>query len=423
MAATFSHETLEAIWRIESARLIAALTRLLRDVGLAEEAAQEALVKALEEWPVTGVPERPGAWLLTVARRLVLDRLRHERQAAPKHAAIARDLEDLQERTAGALLAAVDDDVGDDVLRLMFIACHPVLSPEARTALTLRLLGGLTTAEIAHAYLVPEATMAQRIVRAKKTLAEAHVPFELPAAAERGARLGSLLEVLYLVFNEGYAASAGDDWLRPPLCEEALRLARMLAALAPGEPEAHGLLSLMELQASRLRARVSASGEPTLLLDQDRGRWDWLLIGSGLASLARADALAAGSPGPYALQASIAACHTRARTAAETDWPRIAALYEALGRAAPSPVVELNRAVAVGRAEGPEAGLRIVATLSEEPALASYHLLPAVRGDLLEQAGRRDEAAEEFERAAAMTRNARERQVLRARALGCRVRS
>jgi RNA polymerase sigma factor (sigma-70 family) len=423
VAASTLHDTLEAIWRIESARLIAALTRLLRDVGLAEEFAQEALVKALEEWPVTGVPERPGAWLLTVARRLALDRLRHERQAAPKHAAIARDLEDLQEKTAGALLAAVDDDVGDDVLRLMFIACHPVLSPEARTALTLRLLGGLTTGEIARAYLVPEATMAQRIVRAKKTLAVARVPFELPAPSERGARLGSLLEVLYLVFNEGNAASAGDDWLRPALCEEALRLSRMLAALAPGEPEAHGLLSLMELQASRLRARVSAAGEPILLLDQDRRLWDWLLIGRGLASLARADALAAGSPGPYALQAAIASCHARARAAAETDWPRIAALYEALGRVAPSPVVELNRAVAVGRALGPEAGLRIVETLSGEPALGDYYLLPAVRGDLLEQAGRRVEAAEEFECAAAMTRNARERQVLRARALGCRVRS
>jgi RNA polymerase sigma factor (sigma-70 family) len=419
VAATSIHETVETIWRIESVRLIASLTRLLRDVGLAEEAAQDALVAALEEWPAAGVPERPGAWLLTVARRRALDRLRHERQAAPKHAEIARSLQGVRE-TAGVLDEALLDDVGDDVLRLMFIACHPVLSPEARTALTLRILGGLTTAEIARATLVPEATVAQRIVRAKKTLAEAHVPFELPATAERAERLGSLLEVLYLVFNEGYAATAGDDWLRPALCEEALRLARMLAALAPGEPEAHGLLALMELQASRLRARVNRSGEPILLLDQDRSRWDRLLIGRGLASLARAEALAAGSPGPYALQAAIAACHARARSGEETDWPRIAAIYQALSQAAPSPVVELNRAVAVGRAFGPEAGLRIVATLADEPALASYHLLPAVRGDLLFRAGRPLQAAEEFERAAALTRNAREREVLRARAAGCR---
>jgi RNA polymerase sigma factor (sigma-70 family) len=412
VAATL-HDTIEAVWRIESVRLIASLTRLLRDVGLAEEAAQEALVRALQEWPGSGVPERPGAWLMTVARRLALDRLRHEKQAIPKHEKIARDL-------AAAPAATADDDVGDDVLRLMFIACHPVLSPEARTALTLRLLGGLTTAEIARAYLVSEPTMAQRIARAKKTLAEAHVPFELPVASRRVERLGALLEVLYLIFNEGYAATVGDDWMRPALCEEALRLARMLAALAPGEAEALGLLALMELQASRLRARVKATGEPILLLDQDRRLWDRLLIARGLAALERAETLAAGSPGPYTLQAAIAACHARARTAAETGWRRIAALYGALAGVAPSPVVELNRAVAVGRAQGAPAGLAIVERLADDPALASYHLLPAVHGDLLEQAGRTVEAAGEFERAAAMTANARERDVLLARAAACR---
>ena len=420
MAAHPVQDSIEAIWRIESVRLIASLTRLLRDVGLAEEAAQDALVAALEEWPRLGVPERPGAWLLTVARRRALDRLRHERQAVPKHAEMARELEALQEKAGEALDRAVDDDIGDDVLRLMFIACHPVLPPEARTALTLRRLGGLTTAEIARAYLVPEATVAQRIVRAKRTLAEARVPFERPAPAERGARLASLLEVLYLVFNEGYAATAGDDWTRPALCDEALRLSRMLAALAPEDAEAHGLLALVELQASRLGARVTATGEPILLLDQDRSRWDRLLIARGLASLSRAETLASGSPGAYTLQAAIAACHARAGTGADTDWRGIAALYGALARAAPSPIVDLNHAVAVGRAYGPRAGLDLVERLAREPALGSYHLLPAARGDLLEEAGRAAEAAGEFERAAAMTRNARERDVLLARAARCR---
>ncbi len=413
-----THRTIDAVWRIESPRLIAGLTRIVRDVGLAEELAQDALVAALEQWPQSGVPDKPGAWLMAVAKRRAIDQLRRNKRFERKHEELGRDLEVRQAIAAPDLDAALDDDVGDDLLRLVFIACHPVLSREARVALTLRLLGGLTTEEIARAFLVPAATIAQRIVRAKRTLAAARVPFEMPSATERAARLSSVLEVVYLIFNEGYAASAGDDWMRPALCEDALRLGRILARLVPLEPEVHGLVALMEIQASRSRARVSKSGEPILLLDQDRGRWDHVLIRRGLESLQRAEALT-GALGPYALQAAIAACHARARTGAETDWVQIVALYDALAALTPSPVIELNRAVAIGMAFGPQAGLEIVDTLTDDPSLENYHLLPSVRGDLLTKLSRFDEAQTEFERAAALTNNARERTLLLERAATC----
>jgi RNA polymerase sigma factor (sigma-70 family) len=408
--------TIDAVWRLESPRLIAGLTRMVRDVGLAEDFAHDALVAALEQWPTAGVPDRPGAWLMTIGKRRAIDFFRRNTRLERKQEELARELEIEQEIAEEPdLNAALDDDVGDDLLRLMFIACHPVLSTEARVALTLRLLGGLTTDEIARAFLVPETTVAQRIVRAKRSLSESHVPFEMPQGAERKERLASVLEVIYLVFNEGYSATAGDDWMRPALCEDALRLGRVLAGLAPEEPEVHGLVALMEIQASRSRARIGPSGEPILLLEQDRARWDQLLIRRGLAALARAEQ-PDGRLGPYALQAAIAACHARARVAEETDWVRIAALYEALALQMPSPVVELNRAVAVGMAFGPAAGLALVDALTDEPALRSYHLLPAVRGDLFEKLGRNDEARAEFERAATLTRNSREQAVLLERA-------
>jgi RNA polymerase sigma factor (sigma-70 family) len=418
MTATDTHRAIEAVWRIESARLIAGLARIVRDVGLAEELAQDALVAALERWPEAGVPEKPGAWLMATAKNRAIDHLRRHQRLEVKHQELGREAEAEQERTVAGLDAALDDPVGDDLLRLMFAACHPVLSTEARVALTLRLLGGLTTVEIARAFLVPESTVAQRIVRAKRTLAEARVPFEVPRGAELSARLSSVLEVLYLIFNEGYSATAGDDWMRPALCEDAQRLGRILAELAPREPEVHGLVALMEIQASRLRARTGPSGEPGLLLDQDRGRWDHVLIRRGLAALGRAEALG-GAIGPYALQAAIAACHARARTPEETDWQRIAALYGALGRLVPSPVVELNRAVAHGMAFGPAAGLALADPLTAEPSLAGYHLLPSVRGDLLAKLGRFDEARAELERAAELTRNTRERRLLLERAAAC----
>jgi RNA polymerase sigma-70 factor (ECF subfamily) len=410
-----THRAIEAIFRIESARLVAGLTRLVRDVGVAEDLAQDALVVALERWPRTGVPENPGAWLMATAKHRGLDHLRQAKLHERKQDEIGREVGARLETAAPDPDQAIDDDIGDDLLRLVFIACHPILPPEGRIALTLRLLGGLTTEEIARAFLVPVPTVAQRIVRAKRTLAEARVPFEVPRGADRAARLASVLEVIYLVFNEGYAATAGDDWMRPALCEDALRLGRILAGLAPAEPEVHGLVALMEIQASRSRARVNASGEPILLLEQNRARWDRMLIGRGLAALARAEALG-GAGGPYALQAAIAACHARALTAEATDWPRIAGLYDALARTTPSPVVELNRAVAHGMAFGPERGLALVDGLADEPALAGYHLLPAVRGDLLARLGRAGPARAEFERAAALARNARERAVLLRRA-------
>jgi RNA polymerase sigma factor (sigma-70 family) len=413
-----TNRAVEAVFRIESARLIAGLARLVRDVGLAEELAQEALLTALERWPEAGIPDNPGAWLMATAKNRALDELRRRRMLDRKHQEIGRELDAAEERAAPDIEAAVDDDVGDDLLRLVFTSCHPLLSTEARVALTLRLLGGLTTDEIARAFLVPEPTIAQRIVRAKRTLAEAKVPFEVPRGPELAARLSSVLEVIYLVFNEGYSATAGDDWMRPALCEDALRLGRILAALSPNEPEVHGLVALMEIQASRSRARVGPTGEPILLLDQNRALWDQLLIRRGLDALARAEALAAAR-GPYTLQAAIAACHARARRPEETEWPRIAALYEALRRVSPSPVVELNRAVAVGMAFGPAAGLEIVDALTAEPALEGYHLLPSVRGDLLLKLGRLDEARAELERAASLTRNARERALLLARAAAC----
>jgi RNA polymerase sigma factor (sigma-70 family) len=415
------HRTIDAVWRIESARLIAGLARIVRDVGLAEELAQDALVAALEQWPESGVPQKPGAWLMATAKHRAIDRLRRSRLLERKHAELGREIEAGQAETVADLEAAIDaarDDVGDDLLRLVFIACHPVLSAEARVALTLRLLGGLTAEEIARAFLVPEPTIAQRIVRAKRTLAEKRVPFEVPRGAELAARLSSVLEVIYLIFNEGYAATAGDDWMRPALCEEALRLGRILAELAPREPEVHGLVALMEIQTSRSRARVGPSGEPVLLMDQNRARWDRVLIGRGLAALERSERLSVAR-GPYALQAAIAACHARARTPEETDWTRIAALYAALAQAAPSPVVELNRGIAIAMAFGPAAGLEIVDALAAEPALAGYHLLPGVRGDLLAKLGRLDEARAELERAASLTRNARERELLLARAAAC----
>jgi RNA polymerase sigma factor (sigma-70 family) len=420
------HRTVEAVWKMESAKIIGGLARILRDVGLAEELAADALVAALEQWPETGVPDNPAAWLTAAARRRAIDVIRrkalHERKQGELTHEIETQLSDAAPDLDTALEAAFDDPIGDDLLRLMFIACHPVLSREARTALTLRLLGGLATDEIARAFLVPEATIAQRIVRAKRTLAEARVPFELPPLAELSARLASVLEVIYLIFNEGYAATAGDDWTRPALAEEALRLGRILAELAPGEPEVHGLVALVEIQASRLRARTGPSGEPILLLDQDRARWDHLLIGRGMAALARAEALAAEARGfgVYTLQAAIAACHARARTADETDWQRIAALYDALAQLAPSPVIELNRAVALSMAFGAAAGLQIADALRDDPQLKDYHPLPAVRGDLLEKLGRYDEARGEFERAAALARNARERTLLAQRAAALR---
>jgi RNA polymerase sigma-70 factor (ECF subfamily) len=412
------HRTVAAVWRMESARIVGGLTRILRDVGRAEELAQDALVLALERWPESGVPDNPGAWLMAAAKRRALDQLRRGKMLERNHAEIARELADRQESAAAGLETAADDPVGDDSLRLIFIACHPILSPEARVALTLRLLGGLATDEIARPFLVPEATVAQRIVRAKKALGEAGVPFEVPRGAELAPRLASVLEVVYLIFNEGYSATAGDDWMRPSLCEEALRLGRILAALVPGEPEAHGLVALMEIQASRASARTGPSGEPILLLDQNRALWDQLLIRRGLAALDRAERLG-GADGPYALQAAIAACHARARVASDTDWARIAALYGTLAAVSPSPVVELNRAVAVGMADGPTAGLALVDALHSEPQLRSYHLLPAVRGDLLARLGRLGEARSEFEQAAVLTRNNREREVLRARARAC----
>jgi RNA polymerase sigma factor (sigma-70 family) len=413
MAAPDVRRAIDAVWRIESPRLIAGVARMVRDVGLAEELAQDALVAALEQWPDQGIPDNPGAWLMTAAKNRAIDFLRRGKRLERKHEELGHTLE--AQQGAPDVEAAIDDDVGDDMLRLMFTACHPVLSREARVALTLRMLGGLTTEEIARAFLVPEPTIAQRIVRAKRTLAEARVPFELPRGDDRGTRLASVLEVIYLVFNEGYSATAGDDWMRPGLCEDALRLGRVLAGLAPAEPEVHGLVALMEIQASRTRARVGPSNEPVLLLDQNRALWDRLLIQRGLAALVRAEELG-GRRGPYALQAAIAACHARAPTAADTDWSRIAALYEALAEVAPSPVVELNRAVAVSMAEGPAAGLAIVDRLAAEPSLARYHLLPSVRGDFLAKLGRSDEARAEFERAASLTGNAREQQLLRERA-------
>jgi RNA polymerase sigma factor (sigma-70 family) len=412
-----THRTIDAVWRIESPKLIAGLARIVRDIGLAEELAQDALVAALEQWPESGVPDNPGAWLMATAKHRSIDVLRRNTTLERKYEELARDLEVELETAGPDLDAALDDDIGDDLLRLMFTACHPVLSMEARVALTLRLLGGLTTDEIARAFLVQESTVAQRIVRAKRTLGEAHVPFEIPRGAELAARLSSVLEVIYLVFNEGYSATAGNDWMRPAVCEDALRLGRVLAGLLPTEPEVHGLVALMEIQASRSHARTGASGEPVLLLDQDRSRWDYVLIRRGLAALARAEELG-GALGPYALQAAIAACHARARTAAETDWVRIAALYDALAQLAPSPVVELNRAVAVGMAFGPAAGLEVVDALTSEPTLRNYHLLPAARGDLLAKLDRSDEARAEFKRAASLTRNTRERTLLLARAEG-----
>jgi RNA polymerase sigma factor (sigma-70 family) len=414
-----THQAISAVWRIESAKIVAGVARMVRDVGLAEELAQDALVAALERWPADGVPDNPGAWLMTTAKRRALDRLRRDKSLGEKLEQIGQDLQAQEALVVPDFVDALDaaraDEIGDDLLRLIFTACHPVLSTEARVALTLKLLGGLTTHEIARAYLVPEATIAQRIVRAKRSLSEAHVPFEVPRGEALDARLASVLEVVYLVFNEGYTATAGDDWMRPALCDEALRLGRMLAELAPQEPEVHGLLALMELQASRSKARVDAAGRPVLLSDQDRGRWDRLLIRRGLASLQRAESLG-GARGPYALQAAIAACHASAASAGATDWPRIAALYADLAGVAPSPVIELNRAVAVGMADGPAAGLQVLEPLRSEKSMQHYQWLPSVRGDLLAKLGRNEEASAEFTRAAELANNAREREFLRARA-------
>ena len=412
MNAAATHRAIDAVWRIESPRLIAGLARIVRDVGLAEDLAQDALVIALERWPESGVPDNPGAWLMATAKHRAIDVLRRGRTLERKQEEIAREIET---RPEPDLDAAIDDDIGDDMLRLVFTTCHPVLSTEARIALTLRLLGGLSTQEIARAFLAPEPTVAQRIVRAKRTLAEARVPFEVPSGDDLAPRLSSVLEVVYLVFNEGYSATAGDDWMRPALCEDALRLGRILAGILPKEPEVHGLVALMEIQASRAAARVGPAGAPVLLLDQDRARWDQLLVRRGLAALERAEQLGGGF-GPYALQAAIAACHARARAPEDTDWVRIVALYDALAQLAPSPVVELNRAVALAMAFGPAAGLELADELTAEPSLAGYHLLPSVRGDLLAKLGRREEARAEFERAASLTRNARERELLLERA-------
>jgi len=419
VTAAATHAAIEAVWRIESPRLIASLARLVRDVGRAEELAQEALLTALERWPESGVPDNPGAWLMTAAKNRALDELRRDRLLDRKHQQLGHELEALGEAAAAPDLdAALDDDVGDDLLRLVFVACHPVLSTDARVALTLRLLGGLSTDEIARAFLVSEPTISQRIVRAKRTLSDAHVPVEAPRGAELAARLASVLEVVYLIFNEGYSATAGDDWMRPELCQDALRLGRILAGLAPDEAEVHGLVALMEIQASRAAARVGPTGEPILLMDQNRARWDQLLIRRGLAALARAEALG-GATRRYTLQAAIAACHARATTADATDWRRIATLYGVLAQVTPSPIVELNRAVAVSMADGPAAGLAVIDAVKDEPLLASYHLLPGVRGDLLAKLGRLDEARIEFERAASLTRNARERTLLSERAAAC----
>jgi RNA polymerase sigma-70 factor (ECF subfamily) len=418
VTATDTHRAIEAVWKIESARIIAGLARIVRDVGLAEELAQDALVAALQQWPESGIPDNPGAWLMATAKHRAIDHFRRNARIERKHEELGRELQAQQELAVPDFDAALDDPVGDDLLRLVFIACHPVLSTEGRVALTLRLLGGLTTDEIARAFLVPEPTVAQRIVRAKRTLADVGVPFEVPRGAELAGRLSSVLEVIYLIFNEGYSATAGDDWMRPALCEDALRLGRILAELAPKEPEVHGLVALMEIQSSRARARLSSTGEPILLLEQNRAEWDQLLIRRGLAALERAEKLG-GRQGPYALQAAIAACHARAVTAEETDWARIVSLYDALAQVTPSPIVELNRAVAVGMALGPAAGLKLVDALTAEASLAGYHLLPSVRGDLLKKLGRFDEAQKEFERAAALTRNAREREMMLDRARAC----
>ena len=404
-------DAIDAVWRIESARLIAGLARIVGDVGLAEDLAQDALVAALEQWPASGVPENPGAWLMATAKHRAIDHLRRSKMQGRKHEHLGRELDERQASPEPALAEAIDDQVGDNLLSLIFTTCHPVLTTEARVALTLRLLGGLTTDEIARAFLVPKATIQQRIVRAKRTLAAAHVPFEVPRDAELAQRLESVLEVIYLIFNEGYSATAGEAWVRPALCEDALRLGRILAELAPAEPEVHGLVALMEIQASRIRARVGPGGEPILLLEQDRGRWDHLLIRRGLGALERAEALG-GAYGPYTLQAAIAACHARARTPEETDWTRIVALYDGLAQLLPSPVVELNRAVALGMAFGPAAGLEVVDSLTSDPALAGYHLLPSVRGDLLAKLGRFEEARAELARAAELTDNVRERELL-----------
>jgi RNA polymerase sigma-70 factor, ECF subfamily len=428
--ATDAHRAIDAVWRIESPRLIAGLARIVRDLGVAEDLAQDALVAALEQWPKSGVPDNPGAWLMAAAKHRAIDHFRRNTLLERKHEELGREFA-TREMVVPDLTSALDDDVGDDLLRLVFVSCHPVLSTEARVALTLRLLGGLTTVEIARAFLVPEPTIAQRIVRAKRTLAEKRVPFEVPRGPELGARLSSVLEVIYLIFNEGYSATAGDDWMRPALCEDALRLGRVLAELAPREPEVHGLVALMEIQASRSGARTGPSGEPILLLDQNRARWDQLLISRGLAALGRSDNARAQKlrpaddgdrQGPYALQAAIAACHARARTPEETDWAQIVALYAELARLTPSPVVELNRAVALAMAFGPAAGLELVDALTSEPSLQNYHLLPSVRGDLLKKLGRMDEARAEFERAASLTRNTRERELLIGRARACAAR-
>jgi RNA polymerase sigma factor (sigma-70 family) len=418
VTSTDTHRAIDAVWRIESARIIAGLTRIVRDVGLAEELAQDALVAALQQWPESGVPDNPGAWLMATAKHRAIDHFRRNALLDRKHQEIGRELQIKQEMAVPDFEAALDDDIGDDLLRLVFISCHPVLPTEGRVALTLRLLGGLTTEEIARAFLAPEPTIAQRIVRAKRTLAEEHVPFEVPRGTELAGRLSSVLEVIYLVFNEGYSTTAGDDWMRPALCEDALRLGRILAELTPKEPEVHGLVALMEIQASRSRARTGPSGEPILLLDQDRARWDQLLIHRGFAALERAEKLG-GARGPYALQAAIAACHARARVPTETDWPRIVTLYDALTELTRSPVVELNRAVAVSMASGPAAGLEIIDALVSEPSLKAYHLLPSVRGDFLFKLGRFAEAREEFERAASLTRNTREREFLFERVRAC----
>lgn len=417
MAATEIHRTIETVWRIESARVIAGLTRIVRDVGVAEELAQDALLIALQKWPETGIPDNPGAWLMGTAKHRAIDYLRRGTLADRNNEDLGREMAE-KEMQVPDLAAAMDDTIGDDMLRLVFIACHPVLSTEAQVALTLRLLGGLTTDEIARAYLLPEATIAQRIVRAKRGLSEARAPFEVPRGEDFKARLSSVLQVIYLIFNEGYSASSGDDWMRPALCEDALRLGRILAELVPNEAEAHGLVALMELQASRTKARVGPAGEPILLMEQDRAKWDGLLIQRGLAALARAEKVSA-EPGPYVIQAEIAACHARARTGDETDWARIAALYGQLAQISPSPVIELNRAVAVSMASGPAEGLELVDRLQNEPALRSYHLLPSVRGDFLKKLGRLEEARAEFERAASMTRNSQEQALLRERAREC----
>ncbi len=419
MSTTDTHRAIDAVWRIESARLIAGLARIVRDVGVAEELAQDALVVALERWPESGVPDNPGAWLMATAKNRAIDHFRRSKLLERKHEELGRELKSQQDMAmANFDTAHLDDDIEDDLLRLVFVSCHPVLSTEGRVSLTLRLLGGLTTQEIARAFLVPEPTVAQRIVRAKRTLTEARVPFEVPRGPELAARLASVLEVIYLVFNEGYSATAGEDWMRPALCEDALRLGRILAGLVPNVPEVHGLVALMEIQASRAHARVGPKGEPILLLEQDRTRWDHVLIRRGLAALQRAEELGGGL-GPYALQAAIAACHARARTAAETDWERIAALYDALAQLTPSPIVELNRAVAVAMAFGPAAGLEIVDAIASEPSLKAYHLLPSVRGDFLYKLGRLAEALAEFRRAALLTRNEREREFLLGRAQAC----